>query len=84
MDISIKFSYAINFEEVRKIALDTIVSFEKGLKEPAPRIGIDKIESDGYTVIINTWINSHGYEDTRLELNEKLMNCFEPIFNSKK
>ena len=84
VDISIKFNYAINFTEVKKIAMDTIVAFEKGLKTPAPRIGIDKIESDGYTVIINTWINSHGFQDTRLELNEKLMNCFEPLFNPKK
>jgi small conductance mechanosensitive channel len=84
VDISIKFSYAISFTEVKKIAMETIGSFEKGLKMPPPRIGIDKIEADGYTIIINTWINSHGLQDTRLELNEKLMNCFEPLFNPKK
>ena len=83
VDISIKFSYAISFIEVKKMATDTIVSFEKGLKTPPVRVGIDKIETDGYTVIINTWIKSHGFQDTRLELNEKLMNCFEPLFNPK-
>jgi small conductance mechanosensitive channel len=84
MDITIKFSYAIDFKDVQKTAMDTIVGFEKGLKAPPPRIGIDKIEADGYTVVINTWINSHGFQDTRLELNEKLMNCFEPFFTQKK
>jgi len=84
MDVSIKFSYAISFAQVKKMAMDTIVAFEKGLKTPPPLIGIDKIESDGYTVIINAWVNSNGFQDTRLELNEKLMNCFEPLFNQKK
>ena len=84
MDVSIKLSYTIPFTEVQKIAMDTMISFEKGLKLPPPRIGIDKIEADGYTVIINTWINSHGFQDTRLELNEKLMNCLEPLLTKKK
>ena len=57
--------------------------FEKGLKTPSPRIGIDKIEQDGYTVLINTWISSHGFEDTRLALNEELMNNLKPFFQKE-
>jgi small conductance mechanosensitive channel len=83
MDVSLKFNYAVNFEEVKKVCLATIQSFEKGLKEPEAHIGIDKIEPDGYTIIIKAWISAHGFQDTRLMLNEKLMYSLKDFFYKK-
>lgn len=66
MDLAVKLHYAVDFKEIQKATLEAIDSFEQGLKEPAPRIGIDKIDPDGYTILISVWINSHGYQDTRI------------------
>lgn len=83
MDLSLKFSYQVNFDEVRKVCLATIEAFEKGLKEPQARVGIDKIEPDGYTVVINAWISAHGFQDTRLLLTEQLMLSLKDFFYKK-
>jgi small conductance mechanosensitive channel len=83
MDVSLKFNYGVNFEEVKQVCLATIQSFEKGLKEPEAHIGIDKIEPDGYTIIIKAWISAHGFQDTRLMLNEKLMYSLKDFFYKK-
>ena len=80
MDLAVKFNYTTDPEEVRRTTLEAIASFEEGLKDPAPRIGVDKIEKDGYTILISIWISSHGYQDVRMKLNEKLMNCLRPYF----
>ncbi len=83
MDISLKFNYGVSFEEVKKVCLATIQSFEKGLKDPEARIGIDKVEPDGYTVVINAWISAHGFQDTRLMLNEQLMRSLKDFYYKK-
>jgi small conductance mechanosensitive channel len=83
LDVIFKLSYEIDFETVKKIALQTIDSFENCLKDPPPRVGIDKLEADGYTVFINAWANSHGYQDTRLLFNERLMNSLQPVIKKK-
>jgi small conductance mechanosensitive channel len=84
MDTCIKFNYSVDFNKVKGIVLKTINDFDKGLADPAARVGIEKVEADGYTVCINLWINSHGYQDTKLEFNERLMNDMEAVFKEKR
>lgn len=79
VDIIMKFNYGVDFKKLQTLVLKTAGNFEQGLKEPSPRIGIEKIEPDGYTVLINIWINSHGYQDTLLVFNETLMNELKPL-----
>jgi small conductance mechanosensitive channel len=80
LDTSIKFSYSVDFSEIDSIVKQTINSFEPGLKDPAARIGIENVEPDGYTVTINVWIQSHGFQDTILNFNKTLMENLKPIF----
>lgn len=54
--------------KVREIVLKTIDSLKDCLKDPPPLIGIEKVDADGYTVIINAWANSHGFQDIKLLL----------------
>ena len=35
---------------------------------------VSKLEYDRYTITVNAWINAHGYYDTMLAVNEKLIN----------
>jgi small conductance mechanosensitive channel len=73
IDVDFKFNYGVDFEKVKSIALETINSYENCLKEPAPRVGIQKLEADGFTVTINAWTTAHGFQDTRLAFQERLM-----------
>jgi small conductance mechanosensitive channel len=73
IDIEIKFNYGVDFEKIKNIALTSIQSFDHGLKDPPPRIGVQKFEADGYTIIINAWTKAHGFQDTRLAFQEKLL-----------
>jgi small conductance mechanosensitive channel len=73
MDIEMKFSFAIPFEDVRKSISRSIESVEKLLKDPAYRIGISTLETDGYKVYINVWAPAHGYNDLKLLLLERMM-----------
>ena len=76
MDIELKFSYAIDFNQVRDILEKGIHDFEKINKVPEHRVGISTLESDGYKVIINAWINAHGFEDTKLAFQKTLIDDF--------
>jgi small conductance mechanosensitive channel len=73
MDIEIKFNYGVDFEKLKNIFLRTIDSFDDCLKDPPPRVGVQKFDPDGYTVVINAWTKAHGFQDTKLAFQEKLL-----------
>jgi len=71
-DIELKFPYSADMEKIKTIAQEAISSFDQVLKDRPTRVGISKLEKDGFTVWINTWLPSHHFEDNRLIINEKL------------
>jgi len=73
MDIEIKFNYGVDFEKVKNIVLTAITSFDQCLEDPPPRIGLQKFDADGYTMVINVWTKAHGFQDTRLSFQELLL-----------
>ncbi len=73
VDIELKFKYSNEYEKIKEIITRVFSSLTNILKEPALRIGVSKLDADNYSVIINTWIPAHGFEDGRLLINEKLM-----------
>jgi small conductance mechanosensitive channel len=73
MDIEIKFDYGVDFEKMKSIVLTAIASFDQCLKDPPPRVGLQKFEADGYTMVINVWTKAHGFQDTRLTFQEQLL-----------
>ena len=83
MDITMKFSYAIAFEELKVVIINAINSFEQRLEGHDARVGIEKLEADGYTICINVWLSSHGFTDLSLQLNEQLLNALKPVINKK-
>ena len=52
MDIEIKFDYGVDFKKIKSIVLTAIASFDQCLKDPPPRVGLQKFEADGYTMVI--------------------------------
>jgi small conductance mechanosensitive channel len=74
MDIEMKFDFSIPFEAIKR-SMERTVHEEKGfLQEPAHRIGVSGIESDGYKVMINVWVPPHGFVDIKLKFQEQLIN----------
>lgn len=73
MDIELKFSNNDKFEDVTKKIDAAIAATSNLLAEPARRIGISSIESDGYKVMLNIWVNAHGFMDTKMEFQKNLM-----------
>jgi len=73
IDIEIKFNYGVDFEQIKGIVLAAFDSFDQCIKQPPPRIGLQKFDADGYTMIISVWTKAHGFQDTRLSFQEKLL-----------
>ncbi len=73
MDIELKFSFAIDFNEVKNNIDESIKNITALLKDPPHRIGISSMENDGYKVMVNVWTAAHGFVDTKLLLQQKIL-----------
>jgi len=73
LDIELKFAFALDIEDVKASINRSIDRSADLLKTPQRRIGVTSIETDGYKIKINVWANSHGFEDTRLALQETIV-----------
>jgi small conductance mechanosensitive channel len=73
MDIDLSFSYGFDLEIIKKILAASIQSSGTNLPDPGYRIGVSKLEADHYILTINIWVSAHGFYDTKILLNEKLM-----------
>ena len=73
LDVELKLPFAVSFDRVKTILESTINAHKNLLKEPKFRIGVSSIEPDGYKVMLNTWVKPHGFQDIRLELQQKVI-----------
>lgn len=77
LDVEMKFNNSIDFGEVKKVINNVLDHAQSALKVPARRIGISSIEPDGYKVMVNVWLDAHGYVDTKMEIQEKIMEALK-------
>ncbi|WP_316796554.1 mechanosensitive ion channel family protein [Pedobacter agri] len=73
LDIEIKFSYGIDFDQIVQIFNKTVDDFKRCLKTPERRIGVSTLEDSGYKVAMNIWVKAHGFMDTKLSFQQQLM-----------
>lgn len=73
LDINYKFANNIDVRQVKAIITKTLDNSEDCLKTPEKRIGIGELQADGYVISISVWVNAHGFEDTKLIIQEKLL-----------
>ncbi|KAA8481552.1 small conductance mechanosensitive channel [Arcticibacter tournemirensis] len=73
MDIELKFNYGFDMQAVKAILEESAKSSENILKIPEPRIGVSALEPDGYKMMVNVWVNAHGFIDAKLNFQEKLI-----------
>lgn len=77
MDVEIKLPFPVDFQQAEQILKEVLNTDNRILKDPAVRIGVSAIEPDGYKLIINAWVNAHGFHDVRLELQEKMIDALK-------
>lgn len=73
MDIELKLNYGIEIEAVKKIIGEIIQKDSDVLDYPVPRIGVSALDPDGYKVMVSAWVNPRGYQDEKLDLQEKII-----------
>lgn len=73
LDIELKFAFGLDIAAIKEVINRAIDKSSSILKSPERRIGVSAIDADGYKVKINVWVNAHGYEDTRLSLQETIV-----------
>lgn len=73
LDIEMKFSYGIEYDLIVAAFNRTVDGFKAGLKSPERRIGISVLEESGYKVLMNVWVNAHGYIDSKFEFQQELV-----------
>jgi small conductance mechanosensitive channel len=73
IDVELKFSFGIDFNQVKTVIDKSVASVEALLKTPEHRVGVSSVDPDGYKVMVNAWAHAHGYIDTRLVLQQRLM-----------
>ena len=73
LDLELKFSYAIDNEEVKRILLLAINENKDVLKDTPPRIGVSGFEADKYVLTVNMWLNSHDFIDKKMELQDNIL-----------
>ncbi len=73
LDIELKFSFAADFNQIESVLLTSIANIQPILKTPESRIGMNTIEADGFRIIVNVWINAHGFQDAKLKIQQQLI-----------
>ncbi|GAA4457617.1 mechanosensitive ion channel family protein [Rurimicrobium arvi] len=81
LDIELAFPATMDFKEVRAVLEQTIDNCKSALSVPKKRIGVSAIEGDTYKVAVNVWVNAHGFQDTKLQIQECLLSAVKQLKN---
>lgn len=73
MDLDIKLPYTIDYKHAAEVIQKTIADNKDLLTDPAPRVGINLMEGDGYHLIVNVWTQPHNFIDTKLALQSRIL-----------
>lgn len=73
LDLELKFNYGVELSTIKKVIDETIADCKPVLKTPEKRIGVSSLEENGYKVMVNVWLHSHGFHDGRLAFQENLL-----------
>lgn len=73
LDIELKFPFGADLQKIKETIRRIIEESADILKDPVPRIGVSSFVDDGYKLLINVWLNAHGFEDTKLLIHERIV-----------
>lgn len=73
IDVDLKFANQIDIPQIKAVINMAIDRSEAVLAKPERRIGIALLDPDGYHVLVNVWVNAHGFQDAKLALQENII-----------
>lgn len=79
LDLELKVNYDVDFEHAKRVLKDALHGASDLLVNRDYMIGIGLLEPDGYRISISVWVDEAGYPDTRLRVQEKLLNAVKTL-----
>lgn len=73
LDMALKFANNIDYKQVKSIISEAIDKCENILSTPDRRIGVGELQPDGYLVAVNVWVNAHSFQDTKMAVQESIL-----------
>lgn len=73
MDIDLSFPLTTDVDHIRSVIQKTINNMDGLMKDPADRIGVNAMDKDKFTLQVNVWTDAHGFNDTRMALQERIL-----------
>lgn len=73
MDIDLWFGYETEISQVKNVLVKTLSQSTDIDPQPTYRVGVSALEEDRFVVTVNMWTSAHGFNDTRLKLNERII-----------
>ncbi|WP_353128874.1 mechanosensitive ion channel family protein [Parapedobacter pyrenivorans] len=80
LDIELKVKYDVDFEHAKKVLTDALQRSGDLLVSSDYLIGISLLEPDGYRISVSVWVDEGGYPDTRLSVQEKLLDAIKLLY----
>lgn len=73
LEIALTLSYYADIDKAREAVADAIKKNDNVLADPAPRIGILKLDESTMQMTIRVWVNSDVFLGSKLALNEEIV-----------
>jgi small conductance mechanosensitive channel len=76
LDIEMKLAYGSDFEKIKNLIMESLNDSDMP-ENSGLRIGIISLEPDGYKCSVNVWVKAHGFQDTKFQINERILKTFK-------
>jgi small conductance mechanosensitive channel len=73
LDINYKFPNNVDIKQAKAVIAKTLDNSTHCLKSPEKRIGIGELQPDGYILNVGVWVNAHGFQDSKLIIQELVL-----------
>jgi len=73
MDLDIKLPYTIDYKSAEASMRKSLSGMQEILPHPAPYIGINLMEGDGYHINVYAWTAPENFNEKRLAVQAKLL-----------
>lgn len=73
LDINYKMPNAVDSDQVTAVITKTLEASQHCLSSPEKRIGVGDLQQDGYVLSISVWVQAHGFQDAKLEVQAQIL-----------
>lgn len=73
LDIELTFPYSADFQSIKEVLEKAVGGSKELLNDPPVRIGISQFNAEDYVVLLSVWVKAHGFIDTQLSLQNRIM-----------